>query len=464
MKSLTKQRIDVKQAALGATILLFVMILIVCATHFQNVAAIVPGTNEMVSVNNTGKGQGGNENSPFGNQGDYNISPDGRFVSFSSKASNLVVNDTNSKIDIFLRDLVNNTTARMSTSASGVQSNNDSNGGQAVSQTGRYVAFSSLASNLIDGQTITSTSPQIYLRDTLTNTVSLVTQKADGTLGNAPVTTVFQVSSDGRFVVWVGQKNTNLNPSGGMINTDSHLYLADLVARTFTLLSPLDGSGSSGTSESSMSCDGSFIVFTTTAQLDAGDTDADQDIYLMDIRNGMKIKYLTPGSNIIGFRPSISCNGNFITFNSPRSLVAGVPTGNTNTHIYLYNRIDESLKVVDTTTSGILGDQNASGPAGVDDSGNVVFSSNAVNLGASATRAQFFLKHYSTGTLELVSRTPYNTVSTGAIGKSSISSDGKKVVYPTGPQASSLFGGDAGNWQSYDTNGKGDIVMSLTGL
>ena len=80
------------------------------------------------------------------------ISADGRFVAFESNASNLVDGDTNGVRDIFMKDMITGVTTRVSTSSSGGEGNSTSYGA-AVSADGRFVAFQSSASNLVDGDT-----------------------------------------------------------------------------------------------------------------------------------------------------------------------------------------------------------------------------------------------------------------------------------------------------------------------
>ena len=76
------------------------------------------------------------------------ISGDGRFVAFGSRASNLVVGDTNGSDDIFVHDTVTATTTRVSVGSAGVEGNNSSFR-PSISGDGRYVAFGSRASNLV---------------------------------------------------------------------------------------------------------------------------------------------------------------------------------------------------------------------------------------------------------------------------------------------------------------------------
>ena len=86
------------------------------------------------------------------NSGSYNpsISADGRFVGFTSLASNIVPGDTNNTYDIFLRDRLTNTTTRLSVDSAGNQADLISDGAS-ISADGRFVAFNSDASNIVPG-------------------------------------------------------------------------------------------------------------------------------------------------------------------------------------------------------------------------------------------------------------------------------------------------------------------------
>ena len=80
------------------------------------------------------------------------LSADGRFVAFTSFASNIARNDTNDHADIFLRDRQGPYTERVSVSSDGRQANGDS-WQPCVSADGRYVAFYSTATNLVPDDT-----------------------------------------------------------------------------------------------------------------------------------------------------------------------------------------------------------------------------------------------------------------------------------------------------------------------
>jgi Tol biopolymer transport system component len=100
---------------------------------------------QLVSV--TSDGTQGNSHSAF-----PSISADGRYVAFSSLASNLVPGDTNGVPDVFVHDRLTGQTTRVSVASDGTQGN-DHSGCPSISADGRYVAFESLASNLVPGDT-----------------------------------------------------------------------------------------------------------------------------------------------------------------------------------------------------------------------------------------------------------------------------------------------------------------------
>jgi Tol biopolymer transport system component len=90
------------------------------------------------------------------------ISADGRFVAFQSDATNLVPADTNQRTDVFVRDRRLGTTTRVSVGPASVQGDRPSTGPQ-ISGNGRFVAFQSVATNLIAEDT--NSAPDIFVHD-----------------------------------------------------------------------------------------------------------------------------------------------------------------------------------------------------------------------------------------------------------------------------------------------------------
>lgn len=130
------------------------------------------------------------------------LSADGRFVSFSSYADNLVPGDTNNKPDVFVHDRVTHTTTRVSVTSDGAQGNGYSFA-SAISADGRFVAFES--DNLIPGE-----GGGVFVHDRVTRETTLVSVASDGTPGNGSSFTL-SLSADGRLVAFYSEA-TNLVP------------------------------------------------------------------------------------------------------------------------------------------------------------------------------------------------------------------------------------------------------------
>ena len=155
---------------------------------------LVAGTTTLVTVDSAGTG-GANDNS-WG----VVLSADGRLVAFSSYASNLVAGDTNSLPDVFVRDLVAGTTTLVSVNSAGTCGGSSLSDGPVLSADGRFVAFSSDASDLVAGDT--NGKVDVFLRDLLAGTTALVSVNGAGTGSGNGVSDSPVLSTDGRFVAF----------------------------------------------------------------------------------------------------------------------------------------------------------------------------------------------------------------------------------------------------------------------
>ena len=138
------------------------------------------GKTERLSVSSAG-GQGANDRTGNGSNAPM-ISADGRYVAFHSADSNLVRGDTNRTFDIFLHDRKTGRTTRVSVSSGGRQANGENLGAASISADGRYVAFTSLASNLVahDANDITD----VFVRDLRTGRTILASLGESGGQGD----------------------------------------------------------------------------------------------------------------------------------------------------------------------------------------------------------------------------------------------------------------------------------------
>jgi Tol biopolymer transport system component len=151
------------------------------------------------------------------------ISADGRYVAFDSDATNLVLRDTNGHRDVFVHDRLTGVTERVSVDSLGAQANDESyddswSNSTSISADGRYVVFTSLATNLVPGDT--TAAPGIFVHDRLTGVTERVSVDSFGTQANDE-SYMGTISADGRYVA-ITSLATNLVPGaiGGVFVHD----------------------------------------------------------------------------------------------------------------------------------------------------------------------------------------------------------------------------------------------------
>ena len=234
------------------------------------------GFTERVSVGVNGV-QGNQDSSfPF-------VSDDGRFVSFRSKASNLVAGDTNFAWDAFVHDRLTGVTERVNLHSSGWQSNptNDDWGLYCmISGEGRYALFASGASNLVPGDS--NGRFDLFVHDRTSGATQRVSVDSNGVQGNDDSNGA-SISADGRYVAFHSNA-TNLVPGGAIFG---QCYLRDRIAGTTELVSvdsrgvPADGFCLD--EQASISSDGRFVIFDSWAtNLVPGDTTFESDVFIHD--------------------------------------------------------------------------------------------------------------------------------------------------------------------------------------
>ena len=248
------------------------------------------------------------------------ISAGGRFVVFSANASNLVRGDTNGRDDVFLRDRRTNTTERVSMGASGVQGNDHSRN-PSISADGRFVAFKSLASNLVPGDT--NGAWDIFIRDRQLGTTSLASVRCVGggfcTVGNT-WSQLATISADGRFVVFSsGASNLVSGDTNGI--GDAFVFERATLKITRVSLGTLGSQANGITYSSGISSDGRYVVFTSKASnLVLSDTNGADDAFVYDRQNNITTRVSVNTKEVQGNHdsgaPSISADGRFVAFES----------------------------------------------------------------------------------------------------------------------------------------------------
>ncbi|MEG4235616.1 calcium-binding protein [Microcoleus sp. Pol11C3] len=396
-----------------------------------------------------------------GNQGNSDsaipsISADGRFVAFLSRASNLVPGDTNSRQDIFVRDTLTNTTTRLSVDSAGNQGNSDSYT-PSISADGRFVAFTSDASNLVPGDTNGDTD--IFVRDTFTNTTTRVSVDSAGNQGNSDSYTP-SISADGRFVAF-DSFSSNLVP-GDTNNTSDIFVRDTLTNTTARVSVDSAGNqGNSDSTTPSISADGRFVAFSSGASnLVRGDTNNTSDIFVRDTLTNTTTRLSVDSAgnqrNINSYTPSISADGRFVAFSSGASNL--VPGTNTN-DIFVRDTLTNTTTNVSVDSAGNPGE--AFNPSISADGRFVTFDSFSSNLvpGQTSNYRNIFVADTSS-TPNVINGTPGNDNLTGTSGNDIISGlEGDDVL--TGLRANDVLNGGDGNDILYGGKGSDTLNGGL---
>lgn len=264
------------------------------------------------------------------------VSADGRFVAFSSTATNLVAGDTNGVADIFVRDRTSGATTRVSVDSAGAEADWESSA-PSLSGDGRYVAFTSVADNLVPGDTNHNDDVFVHDRDPdgngildegngVTVRVSVDSNGVEGNNASNPwdwdsdTASNRTISDDGsRVVFW--SFASNLVP--GDTNGWGDVFVHDLTSGATTRVS-VSSTGGEADHESkypTISNDGAVVAFESDAtNLVSGDSNDLLDVFVRDLARGTttRVSVDSSGSEFTWWRSSgplsLSAVGDVVVF------------------------------------------------------------------------------------------------------------------------------------------------------
>lgn len=344
------------------------------------------GTTVRASVDSSGAQANGKSYNPA-------ISGNGQFVVFISTATNLISSDTNFCSDVFVRDLVNNTTIRVSVGAAGAEANSGSDT-PSITDDGQYVGFRSEATNLI-GSGDTNDKADFFVHDISGGITSIVSVDSSGNLADDD-SFEGKISGDGSSFVFTS-KATNL--VSGDSNQCTDVFLRNLSGSTTVVLSINASSvfGDRASSNPDISNDGRFVVFQSRAgNLVSGDTNKYSDIFLVDRTNStIERASLKTGESQIhseSINPKISDDGRFIVFSSFAGDLDALDA-NHQWDVFLRDRASKLTTIV-SSTSSVVGNSWSNGGDLSGDGTVLAFSSLASNLvvGDSNARTDVFYR------------------------------------------------------------------------
>ena len=240
------------------------------------------------------------------------ISKDGRWVAFRSVATDVVGLDTNGFQDVFVRDVVNGSTSRVSLGAQiapglWVQGNADSSGG-AVSDDGLLVAFTSLATNLVSGDT--NAASDVFVRDRSTGTTTILSRGSGP--GFTPANGASQsprITGDGTTVILTSLATNLVN---GDANGALDVFSIELSTGTAALLSVATNvaQGPEASLNPAISRDGSWAAWESLWSFgEAGDLNAQKDVFVRGVDCTFPELYCTAKTTSNGCFPSIFYTG-----------------------------------------------------------------------------------------------------------------------------------------------------------
>jgi len=286
------------------------------------------------------------------------ISSDGNRIAFASGASNLFAGDTNGSFDVLMRTMATGVTIPVSVSSAGVLSDGHSYA-PSVSADGRWVAFVSSATNLVDGDT--AGLDDIFVRDTATGTtvrlsVGLGGAEANGRSG-APA-----ISADGRKVAFASSAD---NLVWGDTNRASDIFVVDVASRAVSRVSISSGRAQAnlGSSAPAINRDGTRVAFESLAtNLVRGDTNEVRDVFVRNLAAARtyRVSVSSAGAQVKGEsrEPAISAKGTRVVFSSPAS---GLVARDTNGRADVFMR---DLSAAKTTRISAGGGRQANGASG----------------------------------------------------------------------------------------------------
>lgn len=420
------------------------------------------------------------------------ISTNGRYVTFSSYATNLIPDDTNNERDIFLKDLMTGNIKLVTSTQSGDQINFIGSAFSAPTSDGRYVVFESgsgalpngsglwheeylYLKDMITGQVtnlseygagdffevtgvhltddaryitfgtyddidpnFSASRAQVYRKDLLTDTYELISVSEDGLSAADDTSSLASVSPNGRYILMSSEAN---NLTADVINNSrDNLFLRDMNTGTTQLVNVTPSGDSSAFDDfspsGSVSNIGTVAFKTSQSDIVVNDTNGLSDLFYYDGTNIQRIN-LTPAGNEVSDAspvPVISGDGSRIVFSSYSSELVNNDNNETG-DLFSYDTASGQLTVVTVNNSNETANASSTQPSLSLDGSRLAFVTYASDLNAepvSQLLPEIFVYRFQQQQFKKVTETAFNphTIIAAVYG-GYISSDQQTVLYHT---------------------------------
>ena len=434
----TSMRID-RARTLPISAFLFASLSISGATYAQN---------DIQRVSLDASGVQGNSTSI-----ESSVSDNGALVAFASAATNLIGGDSNRAYDVFVKTRSSGAIALASSDAAGVIGNGNSRR-PVISGNGQFVAFLSDATNLVAGDTNNTAKDgkyDLFVKTLSGGAIERVNVDSAELEANAGVSDV-SISDDGRYVVFT---STASNLIASDTNGVADVFLRDRSLGTTIRISEASGVQADAASGSGViSGDGAYIAFASDAtNLVGGDVNGATDVFRYTVSGGALALVSVSTSSVRGTRgsgePSISDNGRYITFSTDAAEFSGADTNNLY-DVYVRDMVGLTTTLVSQSATNNVGNGDSASGVISGDGTKVAFISDATNLIPIDTNnvagdgvADVFVKTLGTGAIDRKNETLSESQVTGASLSPSIDDTGTIVAFSS--IASGLVSGDSNN-------------------
>jgi Tol biopolymer transport system component len=309
------------------------------------------------------------------------LSSDGRWLAFESVALDLVAGSQSYYSQIYLRDRVAGTTIRVSQATDGSCANSDC-ALDAISRDGRFVIYETEAGNIVVQSGASTGYFDVFLYDSTTGTNEIASVANDGSWGNHH-SRRGDVSDDGRYVAFDSLASNLVGDPHD--NHQIDVFVRDRVAATTIRVTyQYDGADTSSDSFGPrISGDGSYVVFQSDDPRLVRVDGPHRDVFLWDRNSGtIELETVTTDGRLgddDSNWPAVSSDGRFVAFASYANDFSDVDLYNRQ-NVFVRDRLRGTLEAVTADDNGFAGD-GASSPPSISTDGRLIgFDSLADNL------------------------------------------------------------------------------------
>lgn len=405
------------------------------------------GKTTLVSISSTGLYANNRSDDP-------SISADGRYIAFSSSASNLIENDTNLREDVFVHDRETGKTTLVSISSTGVYGNNRSES-PSISADGRYVAFISFASNLVENDTNGGSNfnkSDVFVHDRQTGQTIRVSMSSTGEQANNSSFSP-SISADGQFVAFDSDAS-NLVPNDTNESYEPYrgrdVFVHDRQTGQITRISvsSTGAQADNGSLNPRISADGMVVAFDSYATNLVANSGTTFPVYVHDRQTGQTtaVPLFTDKPSVYGVTPGnldISADGRFVAF--AVTLYSADQTIDLR-DVFVHDRQTGQTTRIAFPSLSVIVDGYAEAPSISADGRFVAFGSTISNLVENDTNnaSDIFVSDRQTNKITRVSVSSDGAESNKYSHNPSISDDGKFIAFESLAYNLDV---DKNNWQ-----------------